>query len=119
MCRFTEILFGSSRNLVDLVQVIEPTDTRFIGPVKPDQLDTRRDHLISMAVQGGVDQHIASSCLYAPVVSGFLEAACQYNGRIGVKMPMPRQAKAARQRLQTWRDAPKTRVVDRHRHLND
>jgi len=99
MCRFTEILFGSSCNLVDLVQVIEPTDTGFIGPVKPDQLDTCRDHLISMAVQGGVDQYIASSCLYPPVISGFLEAACQDNGRIGVKVPVPRQAEAARQRL--------------------
>lgn len=118
MCRFTEILFGSARNLVDLVQVIEPPDTRFIEPVKPDQLDTGRDHLISMAVQGGVDQHIASSCLYASVISGLLEAACQYNSRVGVKMPMPRQAEATRQGLQTRRDAPKTRIVDRYRHIN-
>ena len=113
MCRFIEIFFGSSRNLVDLVQMIEPPNASFIGPLKPDQLDARRDHLISMAVQGGVDQHVASSCLNAPVVSGFLEAACEYNGRIGVKMPMPRQAEAARQRLYAWGNASKPGAVSR------
>src|SRR5215468_9930297 len=101
MCGFTEILFGSSRNLVDLVQMIEPTNASFIGPLKPDQLDAGRDHLISMTVQGGMDQHVACSCLNAPVVSGFLKAACQYNCRVGVKMLMPRQAETARQRLYT------------------
>lgn len=118
MCRFMEVLFGSSRNLVDLVQMIEPTNASFLGPLKPDQLDTGRDHLISMAVQGGVDQHVARSCLNTPVVSGFLKAACQHNCRIGVKMLMPRQAETAGQRLYTRGNASKSRVVGRWRHVN-
>src|SRR5262249_8994440 len=113
MSRFTEILFGSSRNLVDLVQMIEPTNTSFLGPLKPDQLDAGRNHLIFVAVQSGVDQHVASSCLDTPVVSGFFKAACQYNCRIGVKMLMPRQAETARQCFDTRGNASKPRVVGR------
>jgi hypothetical protein len=113
MCRFLEIFFGSSRNLIDFIQMIEPTNTRFVGPLKPDQFDSRRDHLISMAVQGGVDQDVASSCLNAPVVSGFVEVACQHHCGIGVKVAMPGQAETARQRLYPWCNAPKPRVVGR------
>jgi len=114
LCGFTEILFGGLRNQIDVVQMIEPTHPSLIMPGKPDQLDPRRNHLISVAVEGWVDQHIASSRLDTPVISRFDEAARQYHRCIGMKMPMPRQAEAAWQRLYTRRDAAKTRVVDRY-----
>jgi hypothetical protein len=116
MYGFIEILFSNTRNPVDVVQVIEPTNAGLVGPVKPDQLYSRIHHLIAMAVKSRVDQYISRRGLYAAVVPRLFKAACHHNCRVAVKMTMPRQAEAAGQSLDSRRNVPKPRVVDGWRH---
>jgi hypothetical protein len=51
-------------------------------------------HVILMAVQRGMDQHIARCCAYAPNIPGFLKGAGQHNRGIRVQMAVARQAEA-------------------------
>ena len=113
-----EILLGNSRDFVDFIQMIQAPDATLVRPIQPDQLYSRGHHPIAMAIKSWVDQHIADSCLYATVVSRFLEAASQHNACIGVQVPMPGQVEAARQGFYSRRDVPKPRVVHRERPLN-
>lgn len=113
-----DILFGNSRDFVDSLQTIQAADATIVGPIKPDQLHSRRHHPISVAIKRWVDQHIARSRLDAAVVSRFLEAASQHNACVGVQVPMPGQVEAARQGFYSRRDMPKPRIVDRERHVN-
>ena len=94
--RLGDISFSSAGNLIDAVQMKEPADFVGIRPVKSEELDSRRDHLIAMAVQHRMDQHIAGCCGYPAGVSGLLEAAGQHNRRVGMQVAMPRQAEALR-----------------------
>jgi len=48
-----------------------------------------------MAIQSGVDEHIARRCVYTAVISRFLQAACEHNDCIGAQMTMAGQAHAA------------------------
>ena len=92
----------------------------FVGsrPVKPDQLDSRRDHLIAMAVQHRMNEHIPCRCGYPAGVSGLLEAAGQYNRRVGVQVAMPRQAEPVRQDFYACPYVTKMGTLKRWPHVN-
>jgi hypothetical protein len=51
---FNDILFGSSSNCVDVIETIEPANSGGIRPVQSNQLESRGDHLIPMAVESSV-----------------------------------------------------------------
>jgi len=84
MHRFNNVLFGGTGNSTHVIQMIEPTSATCVRPVKPDEFDSRRDHLVSMAIQSSMDKDISGCGPYPAVVSGFLEASRQHNRCIGV-----------------------------------
>jgi hypothetical protein len=81
--RFNDISFSGPSQFVHIVQMIEPANAAFIGPVKPYKRHSCGDHLIPMAIQGSVNEDIARGGVYTAVISRFLEGAGQHNCRIG------------------------------------
>ena len=67
-----------------------------VRPMQTYQLDTRRNHLVRVTVERGMNQDIARGCEYAPHVTRFLEAARQDDRGIGAQMPMTRQGELGR-----------------------
>lgn len=114
--RFSNVLFGSSRQFIDVVQVIEPANSAGIRPVEPYQFNPGRYHPIRMTIHRRMNQYIARRGVYAATVARFLEAAGQDDRRISAQVAMPRQAEAAWQGFDSRCDAAKVRIVDRRRH---
>ena len=115
--RFSNVLFGSSRQFIDTVQVIEPANSAGIRPVEPYQLNPGRYHPVCMTIHRRMNQYIPRRGVYAAAVTRFLEAARQNHRRIRAQVAMPRQAEAAGQGFDSRCDAAKVRVVDRRRHV--
>lgn len=69
MRRLNYILFRSSSDLVHVAQTIQPAIATHIRPVKSYEFYSGRHHLISMAIQSGVNEHVSCTCQYPAVVS--------------------------------------------------
>jgi len=71
---FHDVFLGGAGKIVDIIQTIKTANPGLILPIQPDQGYSCRNHLISVAVKGGMNQHISSAGVNTSVVSGFLEA---------------------------------------------